>query len=123
MLFAAGSLAISVIGGLTTVADAIPIQAMRIPGLSWLPLLSAIALGTVLIAARWKLWFVVAGASVATVAFIVAWLWTGTALIPEKPRRGVGLGMTLPIYASGPRATGWWSVVVSMVGLGTAMRP
>ena len=29
------------------------------------------------------------------------WLWTGTGEIPEKRRKDVGLGLTLPLYASG----------------------
>ena len=31
------------------------------------------------------------------------WLWTGTAFIPEKEEKDVGLGLTLPLYVSGRR--------------------
>lgn len=47
---------------------------------------------------------------------IVIWLWTGTALIPEKPSKDVGRGLTLPIYVSGPQAVGWWAMFITMIG-------
>jgi cytochrome c oxidase subunit I+III len=41
----------------------------------------------------------VAGLASAALAlcFILAWLWTGTATIPEKTHKDVGLGQTLPL--------------------------
>ena len=44
------------------------------------------------------------------------WLWTGTAEIPEKPEKDVGLGLTLPIYVSGPSSVGWWAMFITMIG-------
>jgi cytochrome c oxidase subunit I+III len=51
---------------------------------------------------------------------ILLWLWTGTALIPEKPEKDVGLGLRLPLYASGPRSVGWWAMFITMLGDMTA---
>ena len=51
---------------------------------------------------------------------ILLWLWTGTAMIPEKPAKDVGLGLTLPLYASGPRSVGWWAMFITMLGDMTA---
>jgi cytochrome c oxidase subunit I+III len=51
---------------------------------------------------------------------ILAWLWTGTAQIPEKPAKDVSLGLTLPIYVSGPSSVGWWGMFITMMGILTA---
>lgn len=61
-----------------------------------------------------------AGCGAAALALICAWLWTGTARIPERRLRDVGLSLRLPIYLSRPRAVGSWAVFVSMTGISTA---
>jgi cytochrome c oxidase subunit I+III len=43
-------------------------------------------------------------------------VWTGTAFIPEKDAKDVGLGLTLPLYASGPASVGWWAMFITMLG-------
>jgi cytochrome c oxidase subunit I+III len=53
-------------------------------------------------------------------AIIMYWLWTGTAVIPEKPQKDVGLGLTLPLYMSGPNSPGWWAMFITMFALLTA---
>jgi cytochrome c oxidase subunit I+III len=47
-------------------------------------------------------------------------LWTGTALIPEKESKDVGLGLTLPLYISGSQSVGWWAMCITMLALLTA---
>src|SRR3546814_11312181 len=54
------------------------------------------------------------------VAAILAWLWVGTAEIPEKAEKAVGLGLTLPLYASGPAGVGWWAMFITLLGDATA---
>src|SRR3546814_18041713 len=51
---------------------------------------------------------------------ILAWLWVGTAEIPEKAEKAVGLGLTLPLYASGPAGVGWWAMFITLLGDATA---
>ena len=51
---------------------------------------------------------------------ILYWLWTGTAFIPEKPAKDAGLGLTLPLYASGPASVGWWAMCITMLADVTA---
>ena len=51
---------------------------------------------------------------------ILFWLWTGTATIPEKEEKDVGLGLTLPLYASGPASVGWWAMFITMLADMTA---
>jgi cytochrome c oxidase subunit I+III len=48
------------------------------------------------------------------------WLWTGTALIPEKAGKDVGLGLTLPIYVSGSASVSWWAMFITMLAIMTA---
>src|SRR5690606_30285193 len=62
-------------------------------------------------------WYAAALASgVLAVGFILVWLWTGTAVIPEKQEKHVGRGVTLPLYMSGPRSVGWWAMFITMLG-------
>jgi cytochrome c oxidase subunit I+III len=51
---------------------------------------------------------------------ILYWLWTGTALIPEKAEKDVGLGLKLPLYVSGSASIGWWAMFITMLADMTA---
>jgi cytochrome c oxidase subunit I+III len=104
----------------TTVLDAEPIQVLRVAGTSPVPLVSAVCLGAVFIALTFHWWIATAVAGVACLGAIVYWLWTGTAEIPEKLEKDIGLGLTLPLYASGPASVGWWAMFITMVGDGAA---
>jgi cytochrome c oxidase subunit I+III len=53
-------------------------------------------------------------------AAILVWLWTGTALVPEKREKYVGFGVTLPLYMSGTKSVGWWAMLITMLGDATA---
>jgi cytochrome c oxidase subunit 1/cytochrome c oxidase subunit I+III len=57
---------------------------------------------------------------VLAVACVIWWLWTATARPPEQETADAGLGLTLPRYASGPDAVGWWAVWITMLGDATA---
>ncbi len=107
-------------GLITSVLDAEPEQCQRIAGNSWLPMLAAAALGAVFVGLTFHWWLFSLVFAGVTLALIVAWLWTGTAHIPEKPAKPVGRGLTLPLYASGPASAGWWGMFITMVGDGTA---
>src|SRR5690606_25549111 len=62
-------------------------------------------------------WYTSAAIAMALgIAAVLGWLWTGTGRIPEKPCKDVGQGVVLPLYASGPRASGWWALCITMVG-------
>lgn len=74
----------------------------------------------VFIASVWHLWSVAIASGVAALTTILYWLWTGTAQIPPKAKKDVGLGVKLPIYVSGPGSIGWWGMLVAMVGNATA---
>lgn len=98
----------------TSVTDAQPQQCMRLPGPSWLPLWAAITVGGFFVFGTYHLWWPALASLVAGIGVICVWLWTGTAIIPEKDVKPVGLGKTLPIYVSGPDSVGWWAVFITM---------
>ncbi|WGF87450.1 cytochrome c oxidase subunit I [Marinivivus vitaminiproducens] len=104
----------------TTVLDARPVQCLRVPGNAIVPIVAAAALGTVFIALTFYMWWTALGAGIATLAAILYWLWTETAVIPEKKEKDVGRGLVLPIYVSGPSSISWWAMFITMTGDATA---
>ncbi|MCZ7683019.1 MAG: cytochrome c oxidase subunit I [Sandaracinaceae bacterium] len=105
----------------TTPVDAKPIQCLRVPGPTFLTLGAAAFTGGAFILATFHLWWLALASSVLALFTILAWLWTGTAVIPEKERKPVGLGLTLPLYASGPASVGWWAMLITMLADLTAL--
>jgi cytochrome c oxidase subunit I+III len=100
----------------TSTLDAEPEQCLRVPGPTFLTMLAAIFTGGAFIFPTFHMY--VAGLVSAAIAlcFVLAWLWTGTAMIPEKTHKDVGRGLTLPLYASGPNSVGWWAMFITMLG-------
>lgn len=99
----------------TSPVDAKPTQCLRVPGPTFLSLIAAACLGAVFILATYHLWWPALVFSVAALGTILIWLWTGTARIPEKASKDVGLGLTLPLYVSGPKSIGWWALLITML--------
>ena len=104
----------------TSTVDAEPMQVLRVPGPTFLTLYAALFTGGVFIFSTYHWWLAASLSGVAAFITIVIWLWTGTATIPEKPTKDVGLGLTLPTYTSGPSAVGWWAMFITMLGDMTA---
>jgi cytochrome c oxidase subunit I+III len=104
----------------TSVLDAEPELVLRVGGTSYLSMLSAAALGTVFVALTFKWWTLSVLSGVVFLALILWWLWTGTGEIPEKEEKDIGRGISLPLYASGVKSTGWWAMFITMTGDGTA---
>ncbi|KQS71449.1 cytochrome B [Rhizobium sp. Leaf371] len=104
----------------TTVLDARPVQCLRVGGTSVVTMVAAAALGGVFIALTFHWWWITIACAIVTLGAILYWLWTGTAKIPETQDYDVGLGLKLPVYASGPASVGWWAMFITMVGDGTA---
>ena len=105
---------------ITSTVDAVPVQCMRIPGPTYITLIAAIFVGGMFIFPTYKMYGMMAVSAVFALAAIVVWLWTGTGDIPEKEAKDVGLGLTLPIYASGRESVGWWAMFITMIGVFTA---
>lgn len=104
----------------TSVLDAEPEQVLRVGGTSQVTIVSAAALATVFVSLAFKFWIVSALAAVVFLAAVLWWLWNGTGEIPEKEEKDIGRGISLPLYASGVKSTGWWAMFVAMTGDGTA---
>jgi cytochrome c oxidase subunit I+III len=104
----------------TSSIDAEPEQCLRVPGPSFLPMIAAVFTGGAFIFPTYHLYAAGLISGAVAICVILLWLWTGTAVIPEKPDKDVGLGLRLPLYASGPRSVGWWAMFITMLGDMTA---
>jgi cytochrome c oxidase subunit I+III len=104
----------------TSVIDAKPIQCLRVPGPTFLTVFAAAFTGGVFIFSTYHWWWLAVASGVLALGTILVWLWTGTATIPEKDAKDVGLGVTLPLYASGQASVGWWAMLITMLGDSTA---
>ena len=104
----------------TSVIDARPEQCLRLPGPSFITLLAALTIGGFFILGTFHWWWPALLSLAAGTGVIIYWLWTGTATIPEKDQKDVGLGLTLPIYVSGPRSVSWWAMFITMLAVLTA---
>jgi cytochrome c oxidase subunit I+III len=104
----------------TTTVDAKPIQVLRVADPSFLPMLSAFGVGGFFILATFKLYPLSLLSAAFGFCMIVAWLWTGTAKIPEKETKDCGRGLVLPLYVSGPASVGWWGMLVTELAFLTA---
>ncbi|HMR32357.1 MAG TPA: cytochrome c oxidase subunit I [Geminicoccaceae bacterium] len=107
-------------GLVTSVLDAEPLQCIRVYGQAHVTMLAAASLGGVFIALTFHWWILALACGIVSLGAILYWLWTGTAEIPEKPLKDVGLGLRLPLYNSGPTSVGWWAMFITMIGDGTA---
>ena len=104
----------------TTTIDARPIQCLRVPGPTFLAFFAAMFTGGVFIFSTFHWWWAAAVSGGLSFCTVLVWLWTGTALQPEKREKPVGLGLSLPLYASGPSSVGWWAMFIMMLGDMTA---
>ncbi|ESZ30206.1 cytochrome c oxidase subunit I [Mesorhizobium sp. L2C084A000] len=105
---------------ITSVLDAHPLQCQRVATSTTITIISAALLGGVFVALTFELWILALLSGIGTLSAILWWLWTGTGETPEKKTKDVGLGLRLPLYASGPDSVGWWAMFITMVGDGTA---
>jgi cytochrome c oxidase subunit I+III len=104
---------------ITTTVDAKPIQIQRLATNSFVPFWGAMTLGGFFIFGTYHRW-TLALTSLAVSAFVfMGWLWT-TGEKPEKEVKDAGLGLKLPLYASGPTSVGWWAMFITMLADVTA---
>jgi cytochrome c oxidase subunit I+III len=104
----------------TSAIDAKPVQCLRLPGPSFLPAWAAVTLGGFFIIGTFHWWSPALLSLVVGIGVICYWLWVGTAVIPEKREKFVGLGLTLPLYQSGAASVGWWAMLITMLAVFTA---
>lgn len=104
----------------TTAIDARPVQCLRLPGPSFVPAVAAVSLGGFFIIGTFHWWIPALLSLLVGIGVICYWLWVGTAVIPEKPEKNVGLGLSLPLYQSGSGSVGWWAMLITMLAVFTA---
>ncbi len=104
----------------TSPIDAKPEQCLRLPGPSFVPALGAVTLGGFYVIGTFHLWTPAIISLVISIGVFLYWLWTGTAVIPEKREKNVGLDLTLPLYMSGAKSVGWWAMLITMLAVLTA---
>ena len=73
----------------TSVLDAQPLQCLRGPGPSFVPMCAAFFLGASFIAATFHYWTAMFAALLFCVVTIIHWLWNATSVIPEKEEKDV----------------------------------
>ena len=101
---------------ITTPLDGEPVQCLRLPGNSFVPMVAAIFIGASFVGTAFHFYWTSLAFGVVGVGVILYWLWTGTAIIPEKEQKDVGLGLKLPVYVSGSDSVGWWAMLITMLG-------
>ena len=101
---------------LTSAIDALPTHCLRLAGPTFLTVFAAIFTGGIFIFSTFYWWWSALISGVLALATILVWLWTGTSIIPEKPQKDIGLGLTVPLYARGRDSVGWWAMVITMLG-------
>jgi cytochrome c oxidase subunit I+III len=104
----------------TSTIDARPVQCLRVPGPTFVSFWAAVLTGAVFILSTFHFWKTSLACAVLALVSILIWLWTGTARIPEKDEKDIGLGVTVPLYASGSASVGWWAMLITMLGDMTA---
>jgi cytochrome c oxidase subunit I+III len=102
---------------ITSVIDAEAQQCQRLPGSSFITLWAALTTGGFFIFGTFHWWGPAIISLALALVVMVYWLWTGTALIPEKEAKYVGLGLTLPLYVSGSQSVGWWAMFITMLAV------
>jgi cytochrome c oxidase subunit I+III len=85
-----------------------------------LPTWQIVTLGGFFIFGTYHLWTWAAVSLVVAIGVFCHWLWTATAGHPEKERKEIGLGVSLPLYVSGSRSVSWWAMFVTMLADATA---
>jgi len=99
----------------TSTLDAKLVQCLRVPGPTFITLYSALFSGGFFIFATYHWWTATLISGLGAVICITYWCWSGTAWIPEKEKKDIGLGVELPLYKSGPLAVGWWAMFITML--------
>ncbi|HUF61753.1 MAG TPA: cytochrome c oxidase subunit I [Verrucomicrobiales bacterium] len=105
----------------TTAIDAQPVQVLQLPGPSFVTLCAALTIGGFFIFGTYHQWGLAVMSAIAAVGVICYWLWTGTAIIPSRAEKDVGLGLKLPLYVSGSTSVGWWAIFITMLADLTAL--
>lgn len=100
----------------TAPLDAAPQYLLRLPDPGWTPLLAAVFTAAFFMLLTVKLVTIALLCGLATIAFLIAWMW-GSDPAPGGDVE-IGGGIRLPLYASGPLSHSWWAMVVLLLVAG-----
>ncbi|MFC7477230.1 cbb3-type cytochrome c oxidase subunit I [Dankookia sp. GCM10030260] len=105
----------------TSPAEALPQYVAVIPGPGFAHLVAALGTAGFFLSLAVSAVVPAAGFGLVALAGFLRWLWTGTDFGPLPARQGgIGAGLDLPNYVTGPLATSWWAMVCLMLVSGTA---
>ena len=106
---------------ITSPAEALPQYVAVIPGPGLAHLVAAIGTAGFFLSLAVSAVVPAAGFAVVALAGFLRWLWTGTDHGPLPARtNGIGHGLELPNYVTGPLSTSWWAMICLMLVSGTA---
>ena len=105
---------------ITSVIDARPLQVLRVPGPTWITLWAAAFTGGAFILPVFHLYWAAGVSGALAIGTVLLWLYRSARQHPEAEAKDAGLGLRLPLYASGPSSVGWWGMWITMLGDSTA---
>ena len=106
---------------ITSTAEALPQYVAVLPGPGFAHVVAAIGTAGFFLSLAIEAVVPAGGFAVIALAGFLRWLWTGTDHGPLPARRhGIGDGLDLPVYVTGPLATSWWAMICLMLVSGTA---
>ena len=104
----------------TSPAEALPQYVAVIPGPGLAHLVAAVGTAGFFLSLAVSAVIPAAGFAVVALAGFLRWLWSGTdhGPLPARPG-GIGAGLDLPNYVTGPVSASWWAMVCLMLVSGT----
>ncbi|HYI29204.1 MAG TPA: cytochrome c oxidase subunit I [Bradyrhizobium sp.] len=101
----------------TSPIEATPQYLLRLPGPGWPPFFAAVLTAAFFLLLTVKAVTLALLCGVGAIAMILMWMWSSD----PKPTAaaGIGGGITLPTYASGPLSHSWWAMVVLLLVAGS----
>jgi cytochrome c oxidase subunit I+III len=106
---------------ITSAGEATPQYVAVIPGAGFAHLVAAVGTAGFFLSLAIEAVVPAGGFALVALAGFLRWLWTGTdhGPLPARPD-GIGGGLDLPTYVTGPLATSWWAMICLMLVSGTA---
>jgi cytochrome c oxidase subunit I+III len=105
---------------ITSIAEAEPQYVAIVPSPGFAHLVAAAATAGCFLSLAVAAVVPAIGFSLVALAAFLRWFWTGTDFGPLPARAGgIGDGLELPTYVTGPLATSWWAMVCLMLVSGT----
>jgi cytochrome c oxidase subunit I+III len=102
----------------TSPIDATPQYVIQMPGNGWAHVLAAVGTAGLFLLLTVKAVWPALACGVLAVASCLVWVW-GIDKGPAKGPVDIGAGIRLPVYVTGPKAHGYWAIIVLMIVAGS----